>query len=142
MDWRRRLALPSAIFDYGHPRLLNLDAFFTKPGPYDPDIPFGTNIFHVYRDLYEREFKFVPRHERRVALMAGDNEDAPFVECFLGGFPAEGPLAGLAQAYQDAFDPVALAPTAENWIKIVREGFLSPLAAHTRRAQAREQRVG
>ena len=117
--------------DYGHPRLLNLDAFFTKPGPYDPDVPFGTSIFGVYKDLYEREFKFVPRHERRVALMAGDGADAAFVECFLGGFPADGHLAGLADAYKDAFDPVALAPTAENWMKIVRERFLSPLQVTT-----------
>lgn len=63
--------------------------------------------------------------------MTGDGADATFVECFLGGFPADGHLAGLADAYKDAFDPVALAPTAENWMKIVREGFLSPLQVTT-----------
>jgi hypothetical protein len=112
---------------YGHPRLVNLDAFLTNPGPYDPDVPFGTSIFGVYKDLYEREFKFLPRHERRVAWMTGDGADGAFAECFLGGFPADGRLAGLADAYKDAFDPVALAPTAENWVKVVQEGFLSPL---------------
>jgi hypothetical protein len=123
----KEIGLTVGDLDYDHPRLLSLDAFFTKGGPYDPDIPLGTSIFHLYRDLYEREFKFVPRHERRVALMAAETENAPFVECFMGGFPAAGPLARLAQAYRDAFDPVALAPTAESWMKVVKEGFLSPL---------------
>jgi hypothetical protein len=123
----KEIGLTVGDLDYDQPRLLPLDAFFVKGGQYDPDIPLGTNIFHVYKDLYEREFKFVPRHERRVAQMAADTEDAPFVECFLGGFPGSGPLASLAKAYQDAFDPLPLAPTAENWIKVVKEGFLSPL---------------
>ena len=123
----KEIDLTVGDLDFGRPRLLPLDAFFTKGGPYDPDIPLGTNIFHLYKDLYEREFKFVPRRERRVALMAAENESAAFVECFFGGFPTAGPLASLAQAYQDAFDPAALAATAENWIRVVREGFLSPL---------------
>ncbi len=123
----KEIDLKVGDLDFGRPRLLPLDAFFTKRGDYDPDIPLGTNMFHLYRDLYEREFKFVPRRERRVALMATDTENAPFVECFLGGFPVAGPLGSLAQAYQDAFDPATLAPTAENWIRVVREGFLSPL---------------
>lgn len=122
----KQIGIAVGNLGYDHPRLLNLDAFFTKPGPYDPDVPFGTSIFGIYKDLYEREFKFVPRHERRVALMTG-GADAAFAECVLGGFPADGHLSGLADAYKDAFDPVAMEATAENWIKVIREGFLSPL---------------
>ena len=77
--------------------------------------------------MYEREFKFVPRHERRVAVLASDTVDASFVEASFGGFPTSGPLAPLSQAYVDAFDPLKLAPSAENWIKVVKEGFRGPL---------------
>jgi len=68
----QEIGLTVSDLDFGRPRLLPLDAFFTKGGPYDPDIPLGTNMFHLYKDLYEREFKFVPRRERRVVLMAAD----------------------------------------------------------------------
>jgi hypothetical protein len=127
----KQIGLAVGDLGYGQPRLLHLDAFFKRPEPYDPDVPFGMSIWGVYKDLFEREFKFVPRHERRVALMACDNTDAAFVECFLGGFPTDGRLAALADAYKDAFDPVVLAATAENWVKVVREGFLSPLRLTT-----------
>jgi hypothetical protein len=40
----------------------------------------GTNVLHIYRDLYAREFKFVPPHERRVAFMESKGDDAAFVE--------------------------------------------------------------
>ncbi|WP_348262660.1 hypothetical protein P8935_23075 [Telmatobacter sp. DSM 110680] len=123
----REIGLTVGDLDFDSPRLVSLDAFFTKGDRFDPDVPLGTNIFHLYEDLYEREFKFVSRHERRVALMTTETENAPFVECFMGGFPDAGPLSGLAQAYQDAFEPVTLAPTAENWMKVVKEGFLFPL---------------
>ena len=57
MDWQNSLALPSKIFRTMAIRaFLIWMSFFTKPGPYDPDVPFGTSIFGVYKDLYEREF--------------------------------------------------------------------------------------
>ncbi|MFY9561063.1 MAG: hypothetical protein WAQ52_12590 [Terriglobales bacterium] len=113
--------------DFGHPRVLPLDAFFEAAGRHEGDVPFGTNIFHVYEDLYEREFKFVPRHERRVAIFEADATNASFVAATFGEFPKNGPLAPLSKAYVDAFDPVKLALTAENWIKVIKEGFELPL---------------
>jgi hypothetical protein len=131
------IGLQTGNLDLNHPRVLPLDSFF-EPGSHEnTDVPFGTNIFHLYEDLYEREFKFVPRHERRIAIMANDSENAPFVEATFGGFPDTGPLVPLSQAYLDAFDPVKLAPTAENWNRIVTEGFRTPLEL-TRQGLKRE----
>jgi len=112
---------------FGHPRIVTLDSFFETSDQRDFDLPFGTDVFYLYKDLYEREFKFVPRHERRVAILANDTVDASFVEATFGGFPTTGPLAPLSRVYVDAFGPVELAANAENWIKVLKEGYCGPL---------------
>jgi hypothetical protein len=105
-----------------------LDAFF-KPNPdSDSRTPFGLNIFDLYKDLYEREFKFVPRHDRHVALFEnGPSDDDAFTEAAFGGFPKSGALEPLAQAYVDAFDPEKLIPKAANWARVLKDGFRVPL---------------
>jgi hypothetical protein len=80
--------------DFGHPRIIRLDAFFDS-GERREDVPFGTDIFYVYKNLYEREFKFVPRHDHRVAVFEVDPVNDSFVEASFGGFPTSGPLASL-----------------------------------------------
>ena len=44
------------------------------------------------KDLYEREFKFVRRHEHRIAIVEPDSASALFVDAAFGGFPSFGPL--------------------------------------------------
>lgn len=112
----------------GHPRIIPLEAYFTADSQYPFDMPFGMDSFHIYKYMYDREFKFVSRHEQRVALFEGDSAVAAFIEAAFGGFPAEGPLQPLSQAYIDAFDPVKLAPSADNWIRVIKEGFRLPLS--------------
>jgi hypothetical protein len=121
------VAINSAELDFGHPRVLQLDAFFRTGDPYQRDIPFGTDIFHVYEELYEREFKFVSRHERRIAIFETDASGDAFVAANFGEFPTEEPLSGRRTAYLDAFDPVKLQATAENWVKAIRERYELPL---------------
>src|SRR6266404_5835887 len=121
------IRLPKTELDFHHPRVVSLDTFF-QPGDNDRwEVPFGTDIFHVYKDLYEREFKFVPRDEHRVSIFESDAEAAPFIEVSFGGFPTTGPLAPLSQTYVDAFSPIRLAANAENWVKVMKEGFRLPL---------------
>jgi hypothetical protein len=122
-----RIGVANTELDFGHPRVLPLDAFFNARGPHQADVPFGTDIFHVYEDLYEREFKFVSRHERRVAIVESDEANPCYVAALFGEFPTSGPMAALSQAYVDAFDPTRLAPTTENWIKVIKERFEVPL---------------
>src|ERR1700733_918077 len=43
------------ILTYGKPRVVPLDAFFESENR--PKIPFGLNIFDIYKDRYEREFQ-------------------------------------------------------------------------------------
>ena len=104
--------------DFGSPHVLPLDAFFSfSVGQRESGVPFGTNIFHVYEHLYEREFKFVPRHERRVAIFEGEHSNTAFAAAMFGEFPTSGPLASAARAYLDAFAPTKLPLTAANWTK-------------------------
>jgi len=127
-----RIGLARTDLDFGHSRIVPLEEFFVMPnGPYPFSIPFGVDSFEVYRSMYEREFKFVARHAHRVALFDADPVASPFIEAAFGGFPVEGPLAPLERAYTDVFAPVQLAPNAENWVKIVRDGFQLPLGLTT-----------
>jgi len=90
-------------------------------------VPFGTDTFSIYKSMYDREFKFVARHKHRVAIFEADPLASPFIEAAFGGFPSEGPLQPLAQAYINAFDPVRLTPDAANWVKVTKEEFRLPL---------------
>jgi len=121
------IGMDSEDLDFGRPRVLQLDAFFTTEDPYQRDIPFGTDIFHVYEELYEREFKFVSRHARRVAIFETEASSDAFVAANFGEFPTDAPLSGRREAYLDAFDPVKLQPTPENWVKAIKERFELPL---------------
>src|SRR6266702_5951570 len=123
-----QIGLADTEMDIGSPRVMPLDAFFNPHRDRDSRMPFGLNIFGLYKDLYEREFKFVPRHNHRIALFeSGSSVDDAFVEAAFGGFPKSGPLEPLAQAYVDAFDPEKLIPNAVNWVKVHKDGFQVPL---------------
>jgi hypothetical protein len=123
------IGLAQSELDFQRPRIVPLDAFFaTTDEQRRSGVPFGTSIFQVYKDLYEREFKFVRRHEHRIAIIEPDSASALFVDAAFGGFPSFGPLAPISQAYVDAFDPVKLAANAESWVKAVKEGFRLPLS--------------
>ena len=114
--------------DFGHPRIIPLDSYFTANDQFPFSMPFGTASSDIYKFMYDREFKFVSRHERRVALFEADPSTSPFIEAVFGGFPVDGPLQSLSHAYVDAFDPVKLVPNPENWMKVLKEGFWLPLS--------------
>jgi hypothetical protein len=113
--------------DLGHPRIVALDAFFDAAQDRRKGVPLGLNIFALYQDLYNREFKFVRRHDQQVALLEKSATVGAFVEAAFGGFPEQGFLSATAQAYFDAFNPLQLVPNAENWTKIIKERCSTPL---------------
>ena len=131
---RRALAWPSKLALRGPTLILVIRASsrsirISQPiAEYPFSMPFGMDSFDIYEAMYDREFKFVSRHEHRVALFEADPAASPFIEAVFGGFPVDGPLQPLSRAYVEAFDPVKLVPNAENWIKIIKEGFRVPLS--------------
>jgi hypothetical protein len=113
--------------DFGQPRVVPLTAFFEASARREGTIPFGLNIADVYRNLFEREFKFVSRHERRVVLFEKGTPDDTFIEAAFGGFPEDGFLPPLNRVYVDAFNPQKLQPSAQNWTTVIKEEFRTPL---------------
>lgn len=128
-----RAAVADLKFTYGEPRVVPLDAFFDPPEPRSgqPRVPFGLTVLDVYQELYDRQFQFVRRHDNRVALFEHSTDHDAFVQAAFGGFPAQGFLAPLAKAYREAFDPLLLEPSAATWIKVIKEGCMTPLRLTT-----------
>ena len=116
-----RAQIENMDLDFGHQRSVSLDAFFETAQDRRKEVPLGINIFALYQDLYDREFKFVRRHDQRVALLEKTATYGAFVEAAFGGFPEQGFLSAIAQAYVDAFNPLQLAANAENWTKVIKE---------------------
>lgn len=120
------LGLRADQLDFGEPRIIPISTF----SDLDPDRrprPFGTSVEHVYRRLYEREFRFVSRDGDRVAAVSTAGIDGGFIEAALGGFPAGGGLASVRTAYTDAFRPAEIAADAAGFVRIIKEGLRGPL---------------
>jgi hypothetical protein len=120
------VGLVDGQLEFGEQRTIPISAFSGS----DPDRmprPFGTNMLHVYRRLYEREFRFVSRDGERVAVVSTAGADGGFIEAVFGGFPADKGLASMQTAYGDAFKPAEIAADAAGFIRIIKEGLRLPL---------------
>jgi hypothetical protein len=120
------VGLPDDQLKFGEPRTIRISAF-SDSNPDQTRRPFGTSMVHVYRRLYEREFRFVSRDGERVAAISTAGTDGAFIEAVFGGFPAEGGLAAMQPAYCDAFKPAEIEADAAGFIRIIKEGLRVPL---------------
>ena len=120
------IGLVDSELKYGEPRTIPISIFSNHDYDRLPR-PFGTDIGHVYQSLYEREFRFVSRDGDRVAVMGTAGADGAFIEAVVGGFPTEGLLASLQMFYLNAFKPTNIVADAAGFVKMIREGFRSPL---------------
>jgi hypothetical protein len=116
-----------ALLTYGKPRVVPLASFFDAPDREQAKVPFGLIILDRYQDLYDREFQFVRRHDQPVAMFERGTIHDAFIEAAFGGFPVEGFLSPLAEAYRRAFDPLLLSASGENWTRVIRERRATPL---------------
>ncbi len=109
-------------------RIVPLDDLVSTEDGRRPEFLFGLDVFELYRDLYKRQYRFVPREEQRIALFAGQSRQLAFTEAVFGGFPADEQLSHIVDGFVDAFEPTPLRPTAEDWFKVLRNGYGSPLS--------------
>ena len=122
------LNIKGAELELGSERVSQLTMLLESASEQRDNPPVGLSIFGLYKALYEREFKFVTRHDHRVVLFKGATpEDEPFLDAVCGGFPRTGMLAPLAQAYRDAFAPRVLKANAKDWAKAWQEGCRFPM---------------
>jgi hypothetical protein len=120
------LGLQQGQLEYGEPRTIPISVFSERGADSQPH-PYGTGIIHVYRKLYEQEFRFVSRDGDRVASMSTNGPDGGFIDAVLGGFPSAGGLSTLSKNYIDAFKPTEFSPSAAGFLQILQEGFRFPL---------------
>ena len=106
--------------NFGFHRVITLDKFVTREDDHSLEFAFGLSIFDLYQDLYTKEYRFEPRHKRKVVLFEGRSADAAFFDAVSGTFPEDKRLGFLRQAYLGAFDPKIQAPNAENWIDALK----------------------
>ena len=54
-------------------RVIHLKDFVRSTTTRQTDLAFGLSTFDIYRDLHQKEFKFVPRRSRKVAIIENDD---------------------------------------------------------------------
>jgi hypothetical protein len=122
------LGISDAQIELGMQRISNLiDLLNGDPASDNPRV--GLSMLGVYQELYDREFRFVPRHPPKVSTFKeGGTEDNAFVDCAFGSFPKEGQFAPLGRAYHQAFEPEEMEPTAISWLKMFEHRYRFPLS--------------
>ena len=109
-------------------RILALKNFIVKPDGWEADFASGLRAFDIYRDMYEREFQFVSRKKRRVAVLARSKSDY-FSTAVFGALPTHRDLRYISRGYSDAFDPKSVSLGPAEFLKLAQQDYLTPLNA-------------
>jgi len=88
----------------------------------------GLSTYGIYRDLYQKEYRFVRRHEHKTILAKpGNVKFRAFSACVFGCFPEKKALEYLARGYRDAFTPEQIVLGPGPLEKMYRSPCISPL---------------
>lgn len=88
----------------------------------------GLNVFGIYKELYQKEFKFVQRHKHNIVLVKPKTERLRlFTSCIFGNYPRKKSLSYIAMGYQDAFDPRKIILDSGQLKEIYNQPYGSPL---------------
>ena len=87
------------------------------------DFAFGLSAFDAYRELYQKDFKFVHRKRQKAVVFEGDDA---YCEAVFGSFPHLARLNYFKNGYKDIWEPEFLSPTAENCLKVLKGQYISP----------------
>jgi hypothetical protein len=88
----------------------------------------GSNVFGIYKELYQKEFKFVRRHKHGIILVQPkEHRFKLFTSCVFGSFPRKKSLTYIKRGYQDAFDPEKITLDSGQLKKIYKRPYGSPL---------------
>jgi hypothetical protein len=88
----------------------------------------GLNVFGLYVDLYNKQFKFVQHHKRNIILPQPKSKTFQlFNSCLFGSFPKRKDLAYFEKNYLDVFTPEQLTMAPEQLEKCYKTFTISPL---------------
>jgi hypothetical protein len=123
-----QFGIKSFKLEFGQKSVASIDSFLRVSKELQSDTPFGLSVFSLYKQLYEREYKFTTRHGHHVGLFSSfAPKDGPFLDATCGAFPQSGPLSNLTRDYKDAFAPEELKGDGKSWLKAWKEGARFPL---------------
>ena len=104
-----------------HPRVIALDDIVRTGNNQNPEFVFGLDIIDVYKEIYQTEFRFVPRRNSFVALFHDRSRHGAYVDATFGGFPQEEAISHIHQSYEHIFEPTNLKHHPSAWLRIVKE---------------------
>lgn len=117
----------STALDIDAKRVIRLDEFVRANGDGAGNFAFGLNLFELYRHLYEREFQFATRRERRIVQVRSGASDSAFADAAFGVFPKDKKLSYIEQAFREVFEPEELVLTPATLSRIFQESLRTPL---------------
>lgn len=115
--------LPDTLFD--KERLLFFEEVLNIKVDYP--ISFGVDLIDLYRDLYDKEFKFERRHPIKVFYPKPRKEISLLSACCFGEFPTSREMEYVKKSYSHCFNPKDLPIGQANFLdSFINEGA-SPL---------------
>ena len=104
---------------------------------------FGLNVFELYRDLYQKEFKFIRRDKSRIVNVVPAEKGAThFASCLFGAFPNDPDLEYIGKAYKDAFAPEERVLNPEYLKEYYEKSHLSPLRVGSAKLDVQHSDLG
>lgn len=119
-------------------RFLNFDDLIREDHGMAADLNVGTNISHIYRQLFFEEFQYKKRTDPQILYFSkGSAKETAFFEAAFGYFPTDLRLAYIEDTYQQAFEAKLKPPSFDTWLEIAEGRAGYPLYYTTRGAKIR-----
>ncbi|WP_156381731.1 hypothetical protein [Rhizobium sp. Leaf341] len=100
-------------------RFYDVDDLIREDHGMAADLNVGTNIVHIYRQLFTDEFQFQKRLDPQILYFSeGLANDTAFFEASFGYFPADERIAYIQRNYQQAFSAELRPPSFETWLEL------------------------
>jgi hypothetical protein len=119
-------------------RFYNVDDLIREDHGMAADLNVGTNISHIYRQLFTDEFQFQKRVDPQILHFSkGSAKDTAFFEAAFGCFPVDKRLAYIEENYRQAFAAKMKPPSFDTWLELAKGLAGYPLFYTVRGAEIR-----
>ncbi len=89
-------------------------------------LTYGANVFDTYKHLYNKDYKFVRKHEPKFSTIKNRQIEASFFEVAFGCFPSDKGLKYIAKGYEDVFSPKNHSASMESFFDIIENEYNTP----------------
>lgn len=107
---------------------LQLDDIIKPPSNRYSYEGYGLNVFELYKYLYQKEFKFVRKHELKIIDVKPEiKKFKNFCSCIFGSFPTSEKLLNIKSGFKRALDPKEVSLNQNKLSSLYSEYFISAL---------------